>query len=291
MHGAGGDGIAIKDGSRCSLTFNDVFGHGERAVAVGCSAAPLICDNKIHASACGVAFVDAGTSGRLLRNLIWNHASACVGLSPGVTPLVSGNSIHMGGRSGIEVLDPNPLLRITGNAIWANGDAGVVLLKGDSPVLTGNFFLANARFGVLLCDPGADDALLGTTNIFSQNVGCDIAVQAGDGSPVQRETGSCDRALCSGCGAAGAALKRCNGCLRFGAPFSPRYCGPACQKAHWKAHKPDCQRAEERADEWLHAMDALLDLPGDPYGDLELLAQRRRQRELEAAEPAPAPSG
>ena len=37
-------------------------------------------------------------------------------------------------------------------------------------------------------------------------------------------------------------------------------------------------------------MDALLDLPGDPYGDLELLAQRRHQRELEAAEPKPGPA-
>ena len=37
-------------------------------------------------------------------------------------------------------------------------------------------------------------------------------------------------------------------------------------------------------------MDALLDLPGCPYGDLELLAQRRRQRELEADEPEPASS-
>jgi hypothetical protein len=21
-----------------------------------------------------------------------------------------------------------------------------------------------------------------------------------------------------------------------------RYCGPACQKLHWKAHKPECKR-------------------------------------------------
>ena len=136
----------------------------------------------------------------------------------------------------------------------------------------------------------ADDVLVGAANFYSKNDEGDISVQTGDGPPTLREAGYYDRALCSGCGAAGAALMRCNDCMLHGKVFSPRYCGPACQKAHWKAHKPDCQRAEERADEWLHAMDALLDLPGCPYGDLELLAQRQRQRELEAAEPKPGPS-
>ena len=170
----------------------------------------------------------------------------------------------------------------------------MLVLEGARPALTGNLICGNdgfGGFGVLFSAPGADDALVGAGNLFSRNGVGNIVIEAGDGKTTQRAAGYYDRTLCSACGAAGVALKRCSGCERFGEVFSPRYCGLACQRAHWKAHKPDCQRAEERADEWLHAMDALLDLPGCPYGDLELLAQRRRQRELEAAEPEPGAAG
>ncbi len=41
---------------------------------------------------------------------------------------------------------------------------------------------------------------------------------------------------CASCGASGA-TKRCSACL------GPAYCGPDCQKAHWKAHKAACKAA------------------------------------------------
>ena len=202
---------------------------------------------------------------------------------------MSGNAIHAGDKAGISIGGPETFGRITGNAIWANEGSGVAVYKGGLPTLTGNFLCGNAS-GFYFDTAGADEVLVGAGNVFSRNDEGDVVVKVGDAPPAApREAGYYDRALCAGCGAAGAALKQCKGCMRFAKVFSPRYCGPECQKAHWKAHKPECQRAEERADEWVHAMDALLDLPGCPYGDLKLLAQRRRQRALEAAEPEPDP--
>ncbi|EIN09049.1 hypothetical protein PUNSTDRAFT_102596, partial [Punctularia strigosozonata HHB-11173 SS5] len=43
--------------------------------------------------------------------------------------------------------------------------------------------------------------------------------------------------LCSFCENPSAALKKCGGCGKT------RYCDAACQKGHWKAHKPLCQRS------------------------------------------------
>lgn len=45
---------------------------------------------------------------------------------------------------------------------------------------------------------------------------------------------------CASCGArrgAGVALRRCGACL------GPLFCGPACQKAHWPAHRDACRAA------------------------------------------------
>jgi ankyrin repeat protein len=41
---------------------------------------------------------------------------------------------------------------------------------------------------------------------------------------------------CSNPGCSGAGLLKCTGCKQA------RYCGEACQLAHWKAHKADCRR-------------------------------------------------
>jgi hypothetical protein len=44
---------------------------------------------------------------------------------------------------------------------------------------------------------------------------------------------------CAACGAAGDGLKRCSGC------DAVRYCGAACQRLHWAAHKDLCGGAAE----------------------------------------------
>jgi hypothetical protein len=41
---------------------------------------------------------------------------------------------------------------------------------------------------------------------------------------------------CSSTSCSGAGVKKCTGCKQV------RYCGEACQLAHWKAHKADCKR-------------------------------------------------
>jgi hypothetical protein len=41
---------------------------------------------------------------------------------------------------------------------------------------------------------------------------------------------------CSNAGCSGTGLMKCTGCKKA------RYCGEACQLAHWKAHKADCKR-------------------------------------------------
>ena len=230
-------------------------------------------------------YIEGGSRCHVITNDVCEHARACI-MCVNSSPLISGNALSAGGEGGVvlefDVDGMGEKCRVEGNAVFNNPTDGMAVFGGspESLELQGNVFCGNAGAGAWFNGQGADAALIGAGNAFSHNSSGDVVV-------VNSPPPDCDRALCSSCGAVGgSALKRCNGCARFGIPFSPRYCGPACQRGHWPAHKPDCQRAEARADEWLHALDALLALPGDPYGGLELLAQRRLQRELVAADEA-----
>jgi ankyrin repeat protein len=49
------------------------------------------------------------------------------------------------------------------------------------------------------------------------------------------------RAHCANPGCDGAGLKKCAGCLKV------FFCGPACIRAHWPAHKAECKRIAEAA--------------------------------------------
>ena len=51
--------------------------------------------------------------------------------------------------------------------------------------------------------------------------------------------------ICNHCGApeADARLRACSGCL------SVRYCGAACSKAAWPAHKEECRRRQAKRKE------------------------------------------
>jgi hypothetical protein len=44
---------------------------------------------------------------------------------------------------------------------------------------------------------------------------------------------------CAGCGTPNAS-RACQGCRTATGLSTARYCNPACQAAHWKAHEPDC---------------------------------------------------
>ncbi|TFY55306.1 hypothetical protein EVJ58_g8325 [Rhodofomes roseus] len=48
----------------------------------------------------------------------------------------------------------------------------------------------------------------------------------------------CEATGCTKIDRPGLTMKRCRGCQRI------FYCGPMCQKAHWKEHKPACQRGD-----------------------------------------------
>jgi hypothetical protein len=49
------------------------------------------------------------------------------------------------------------------------------------------------------------------------------------------------RTHCANPGCTGAGLKKCAGCLKV------FFCGPACIRAHWPAHKAECKRIAEAA--------------------------------------------
>jgi hypothetical protein len=55
------------------------------------------------------------------------------------------------------------------------------------------------------------------------------------GAPVTQTEYLEAKAHCSNRDCSGAGLKKCTGCKQA------RYCGEACQLAHWKAHKADCK--------------------------------------------------
>jgi hypothetical protein len=50
---------------------------------------------------------------------------------------------------------------------------------------------------------------------------------------------------CSQCGVPRAELKRCGGCKAHGGAVF--YCDARCQKRHWPAHRPECQRLQAAA--------------------------------------------
>jgi ankyrin repeat protein len=70
--------------------------------------------------------------------------------------------------------------------------------------------------------------------LYDQSTAAELSEAAGASSEQTaylEAKAHCSRPDCSGPG-----LKKCTGCLQA------RYCGEACQQAHWQAHKADCKR-------------------------------------------------
>ena len=57
------------------------------------------------------------------------------------------------------------------------------------------------------------------------------------GAPTEQTAYLEARTRCANPGCGGAGLKKCAGCLTV------FFCGPACQVAHWPAHKAKCKRS------------------------------------------------
>jgi hypothetical protein len=56
------------------------------------------------------------------------------------------------------------------------------------------------------------------------------------GAPAEQTAYLEAKTHCSSPGCSGAGILKCTGCKQA------RYCGAACQLAHWKAHKADCRQ-------------------------------------------------
>jgi ankyrin repeat protein len=61
------------------------------------------------------------------------------------------------------------------------------------------------------------------------------------GAPAEQTAYLEARTHCANPGCDGAGLKKCAGCLKV------FFCGPACIRAHWPAHKAECKRIAEAA--------------------------------------------
>lgn len=250
-----GTGVGIQVDGRDSggrVRANRVWAERGCGVSVHASVALDVVGNRVR----GEIQLAEGARCAVRRNDV--HGG--IRLRSGASPLVAGNAIH-DGRVGVWADGPSTAGRVEGNAVWAHFEAGVRMSNGARPCVVGNLVCGN-RVGVRV-----DGVVAGVGNAFSRNA-TDVV------------GGWDDRVVCAMCGAAGT-KSACPRCCCHGDPFAPRYCGRTCREAHRGAHRPTCERAVERADDWLHALDALLDLPGCPYGDLTVIAERRRQRELE----------
>jgi hypothetical protein len=80
-----------------------------------------------------------------------------------------------------------------------------------------------------LVKAGAD-----TQTLFHDTTAADISYYGG--APSEQTAYLEAKTHCSNSGCSGAGMMKCTGCKQA------RYCGEACQLAHWKAHKADCRR-------------------------------------------------
>ena len=85
-------------------------------------------------------------------------------------------------------------------------------------------------------------------NVFACNRAGNYLQQLTASTCCFREDDETPLSCCNpGCRKRGKDMKRCVGCYKHGHAVAPRYCGQACQKAHWPLHRTDCKRAEDRA--------------------------------------------
>ena len=136
--------------------------------------------------------------------------------------------------------------RIQGNAFWRNA-TGVDMAPAANVTVTGNLFTMN-DIGVFSDSNGqtARAGSFGPGNVFSRSAEVDFL--EGGADHVTTPPAPSDTISCAHCSAAIAPGKNiCGGCSKFGPIYAPCYCGKACQRAHWPAHRAECGRAEERA--------------------------------------------
>ena len=229
-------------GSLASLRANEVWDNCKQGIMLRHNTKIVVAQNSVHHNdQIGISVSNSG--GWLECNSLWGHADSAIHLCSGSDTYIASNRIH-GGRMGITTCE-GAKGRVQGNSFW-NNSVGVDLAAGVHLSMTGNRFSGNA------CGIGSDLApspgTFGPGNVFAFNAAADYfersssGEEGGEAMPVPSDVVSC--AHCSAVVALG--KPRCGGCARFGATYAPCYCGAACQKAHWPAHRAECKRAEER---------------------------------------------
>ena len=253
------------------IIFNDIWSNGTFGVRVCGKAGLLVTRNTIHHHAdIGVFFQDA--HGFLEDNHIWGGGKAAVQISgEGGDVLIASNRIHGAGVGLACASNATGRLRILGNALW---DCAVGVRAVFPPAsafratLDGNLFARNG-YGVTINRP-SKAVELGLGNSFSHCEKGEVLRLAGGadgpfGADLARLPKAPSCAFCAKDRIPKVGLRACSGCVKFGADFSPRYCGRECQTAHWEAHRAECPRAESRerarAVAYAAAADALLTPP------------------------------
>ena len=259
----GGGGKAIITGNQ--LSWNGQCGvklcHNLQSILVARNA--LLRNGPI-----GVSI--AHSFGSVEGNLIGAHAEDGIHVCTGSNPFISANRIH-GAATGLATCS-GAEGRVQGNSL-GSCRTGIDLAPAVDFVITGNDFSGNdrgVRFDVRSGPPSA--RTFGRGNAFSPGMGASYVERASDDEPGVAAHVPSGTDTCAQCWAIITAAKlRCSGCARFGVIYAPCYCGAACQKAHWPAHRAECRRAgeRERAREaaFAAAADALLfDSRGDDTG-------------------------
>ena len=167
-----------------------------------------------------------------------------VDLGGGGGPFIRANRIH-GSAVGISGYVGSGG-RLLGNAIYDNW-IGAQVGPGFLGTFAGNFFSRNTC-GVRLASPSQANTVscFGPDNVFASNEAWGV-VASEKGALVECAIVPSDTCRCANCPRVIVAGKNsCGGCAKFGVAYSPCYCGAACQKAHWPAHRAECRRAEER---------------------------------------------
>jgi ankyrin repeat protein len=113
-------------------------------------------------------------------------------------------------------------------------DINKAKLNGATPLMTASAY-QHTNIVVWLIKHGADAQALDQHGETAADVSKTI------GAPIEQTEYLEARAHCANPGCDGAGLKKCAGCMKV------FFCGPACIRAHWRAHKAECKRTAEAA--------------------------------------------
>ena len=236
-----------RGGKKACVRGNSIRANKQGGLILCCSSQVLITRNSIcYNGPFGVGIKE--TSGYLEGNRIFAHAQSGIQIEEGSKDLlIASNCCHNNDDAGISWTD-EVFGRVQGNSLWSNG-VGMYLAPAAKVAVTGNLFMMN-DVGAFFETAGqaARAGSFGPGNVFSRSAEADFLERGADQEEREVTPAPSNAASCAHCSAAIAPGKNsCGGCSKFGSIYAPCYCGAACQRAHWPAHRAECGRAEARA--------------------------------------------